>query len=328
MRRGKEIAQVGKSKLVCIYNCMKKLTHQEFLTSIPSDLNVVVLDEYQNVRTKLKAKCSICYHIWNVSPRNLQRGNGCPECGKKKAAAVKKHDISQDYFLGKVPKDLLNVIEVFGKYTHQKCEVEVKCKKCNRIWKSKPCYLYKGHGCNDCFRKRKGIESRKSHEQFIKDVKDFHGDAVSVVGKYLFGKARIEVKCNQCGYIWNPVASRLMRRGCPKCVFSKGEKKIKDILVASNLEFETEYVFDDLISPDGGKLRFDFAVIKNGVLSHLIEYDGKQHFEPIEYMGGKKRFEVQIRNDRIKNEFCVKNRIRLLRLPYTEYRKLNLEMLK
>ena len=49
---------------------------------------------------------------------------------------------------------------------------------------------------------------------------------------------------------------------------------------------------------------------------YLIEYDGKQHFEPIEFYGGEKHFEeIKIR-DSIKNQYCFENNIKLLRLKY------------
>jgi hypothetical protein len=47
----------------------------------------------------------------------------------------------------------------------------------------------------------------------------------------------------------------------------------------NNIEFASQYTFPDLIGLNGGKLRFDFAIFHNGVLSHLIEYNGIQHYE-------------------------------------------------
>jgi len=52
------------------------------------------------------------------------------------------------------------------------------------------------------------------------------------------------------------------------------------------VQFIPQYTFDDLVSPDGGRLRFDFAVFNKG-LSHIIEYDGIQHFKAFDYFRGK-----------------------------------------
>lgn len=54
----------------------------------------------------------------------------------------------------------------------------------------------------------------------------------------------------------------------------------------------------------------------------LIEYDGKQHFEPITYFGGNQNFEYVKKHDTIKNEYCQKNGIPLLRIPYTHVKQI------
>ena len=48
----------------------------------------------------------------------------------------------------------------------------------------------------------------------------------------------------------------------------------------------------------------------------IIEYDGKQHFEPIKIWGGQEKFNKQRENDSIKDEYCYKNNIALIRIPY------------
>ena len=45
-----------------------------------------------------------------------------------------------------------------------------------------------------------------------------------------------------------------------------------------------------------------------------IEYDGIQHFEPIKLFGGEKEFLKTQKKDRIKNEYCINNNIRLIRI--------------
>ena len=69
------------------------------------------------------------------------------------------------------------------------------------------------------------------------------------------------------------------------------------------------------MSNNGRPLRFDFAIfISNQIL--LLEYDGQQHFFPVVTFGGLETFLGNYRRDSIKNVYCLKNGIRLLRLPY------------
>ena len=49
-----------------------------------------------------------------------------------------------------------------------------------------------------------------------------------------------------------------------------------------------------------------------------IEFDGIQHFEPVEHFGGVKAFKSLIKRDKIKNDYCQKNKINLLRIDYIQ----------
>ena len=49
----------------------------------------------------------------------------------------------------------------------------------------------------------------------------------------------------------------------------------------------------------------------------MIEYDGRQHFEPISKFGGEEGFNKLRRNDEIKNEYCRNRNITMIRIPYT-----------
>ena len=97
---------------------------------------------------------------------------------------------------------------------------------------------------------------------------------------------------------------------------SSGEKMVEDILKSLDVKYQKQYTFSDCI--DKQQLRFDFAIMKNEKVDFLIEYDGKQHFEPIEYFGGLEEYQDRIRKDNIKNEYCKKNNIPLYRFTYAE----------
>ncbi len=100
-----------------------------------------------------------------------------------------------------------------------------------------------------------------------------------------------------------------MSQGCQICKLSKGELKIINILSNRNIEFKSQYKFEKL------NLVFDFYILH---LNLAIEYDGIQHFKPINYFGGQKAFESQTKRDNQKDEYCKKNNIHLLRIPYAQ----------
>ena len=99
---------------------------------------------------------------------------------------------------------------------------------------------------------------------------------------------------------------------------SKGEDLIKQILKTLDINFVSQFRFYECRSKN--PLIFDFYLSDYNC---CIEYDGKQHFEPIDFFGGEEQFKIQQKNDKIKTEYCKENDIRLIRIPYTDYDKLN-----
>lgn len=100
---------------------------------------------------------------------------------------------------------------------------------------------------------------------------------------------------------------------------SRGEIKIFEILSSAGLNFKEEYSFPELKSPNGRLLRFDFVIFDDdGKIDFIIEYQGKQHYEPSAKFGGKKGFYQQQYNDNQKRRFCAFHDFKLIEIPYTE----------
>ena len=75
----------------------------------------------------------------------------------------------------------------------------------------------------------------------------------------------------------------------------------------------------ELRSSNGRALRFDFVVFDDdGKIDFIIEYNGRQHYEPSSKFGGKKGFYQQQYNDNKKRRFCALHGFKLIEIPYTE----------
>lgn len=96
---------------------------------------------------------------------------------------------------------------------------------------------------------------------------------------------------------------------------SNGEYLVEEYLKKLKVSFKKQYSFDGCLSEKNHKLFFDFYLNE---LNICIEYDGKQHFEPVEFFGGKKIFNDIKNRDQLKNKFCKDNGIFLLRIPYNK----------
>ena len=100
---------------------------------------------------------------------------------------------------------------------------------------------------------------------------------------------------------------------------SRGEIKIEEILQNAGVVFREEYIVPGLNSPNGKPLRFDFAVLDDdGNVDFFIEYQGRQHYEPVQKYGGKQGFYQQKHNDDKKRRFCALNHYKLIEIPYTD----------
>jgi hypothetical protein len=101
---------------------------------------------------------------------------------------------------------------------------------------------------------------------------------------------------------------------CTVCSESSGEIRVKGYLDNNKYKYIYQYKFDDCKNKQ--VLPFDFGILdENGKLLFLIEYDGEYHYKPID---GQEMLEYQQMLDNIKNTYCLKNNIRLLRIPYWE----------
>lgn len=124
----------------------------------------------------------------------------------------------------------------------------------------------------------------------------------------------------KCGHEWQAsVANRCRGQGCQICESSDSrlENITKQILEKYKYDFKSQVKFEGLVGTGGNLLSYDFGVYENGELDFLIECQGGQHYEPVEYFGGMEKYKIQLEHDRLKRDFCQGNHILLIEIPYT-----------
>lgn len=103
--------------------------------------------------------------------------------------------------------------------------------------------------------------------------------------------------------------------GCPFCKISRNEKIVEEILDKNDIKYYEQYRFDDCV--DNRCLPFDFFLPEKNA---LIEVDGEGHYYPVNFGGTQedaiRKYETCVKHDQMKNEYCEKNNITLIRLPY------------
>lgn len=122
---------------------------------------------------------------------------------------------------------------------------------------------------------------------------------------------QVQWKCLcECGNIKIVTTHSLLAgnvRSCGCLRMSNGESQIAQILEDLNISYQQEYLLPN-------NQRFDFYLTD---FHCAIEYDGKQHFEPIDFFGGEQTFNQQQKRDAEKEKYCYNNNIKLIRIPYT-----------
>ena len=131
---------------------------------------------------------------------------------------------------------------------------------------------------------------------------------------YVNNSTKLIINCPKHGDFKQVPTSHLKGFGCNSCSESKGEKIISKYLTQHNIVFIRQEKFDGCVGLKY-KLPFDFYLPS---IRTCIEFDGIQHFQPIEHFGGVEAYERLKLNDKIKNDYCEENFIDLIRIRYDQ----------
>lgn len=128
-----------------------------------------------------------------------------------------------------------------------------------------------------------------------------------------------------CGNITHVSSSQLLsgKTSSCGCIKSKGELKATQILRDKNIAYNIHYHFESCRFPWSNYLaEFDIYLPDLGI---LIEIDGIQHYQSVDYFGGKEGFQAIQKHDVYKNQWCRENNIPLIRIPYWKFDTLCIE---
>lgn len=277
--------------------------------------NLVVVEKLESIkytsgRTATEWKCLCdCGNYTNVITANLNNGHTthCNKCASEITGLKHRKDITGNKY-GKltVKKMLYN----YNNTQRTKCLCDCDCGNTNILKNPYDITSGKITSCG-CI---KGLTQR------TKMVGNKYGKLLVI--EELFDKEKYQVKCQcDCGNVIILDRHDVLTghtNSCSCLTRSLREDFIEDILIKEKINYKTQYSFSDCKSENNYVLRFDFAILNsdNNPIQ-LIEYDGQQHFYPIEAWGGKKSYLENVERDKIKDNYCNSHNIKLLRLPYT-----------
>lgn len=256
--------------------------------------------EFSGTNFDTKIKHLVCGNILIQRGCNHLRGDACPYCyGNKKYTKEEILKISKEKW-----NNEYTILSENIEYSKKAIIIHNKCGNTfeQRIYH----HLIKG-GCKFC------AGNNKHTIQSVQEKSDkIHNNEYTILSKPNGSKSNINILHKLCGSTFiQKSGDHLSGRGCNCTHISKGERYIYDFLTNLNINVIKEKKFENCKYKH--KLRFDFYLPD---FNTCIEFDGIQHFEPINYFGGKPAFEKQKIKDSIKNEYCIENDIQLIRFRY------------
>lgn len=269
-------------------------------------------DNYVNNKTKMRVRHNICGQIFLTRMDSfLCNHRQCMRCfgnvkltiDDLKSRCLKTHGNDYEIMSDQIKNNKSRIIvhhnvcgNTYDIVAHSFLNLETKCAYCNGT-------------------KKQSIEDIK------KRCYEMHGDDYIILSENIKNiDSKIHVK-HSCGFSWNVKATNFINigSGCPMCApKSKGEISIREFLLENKVNFISQKTFDNCVSKNS--LYFDFYLPDFNL---CIEYDGQQHFKSIPIFGGDNALKLQMKRDKIKNDYCSDNKINLLRIPYWNFKEIS-----
>lgn len=176
-----------------------------------------------------------------------------------------------------------------------------------------------GSGCPKCAAQERFL----AQEEVVKQFRQTHGNKYDYSRvEYKSGREKVKIICPLHGEFFQAAANHKNGQGCPECAkYGYREKWLREVL-----EECTEMAFPSVFpkwlrNPNSGRLlELDCY---NKKMKLAIEYQGKQHYQPVEYFGGLDAFLKYKERDRIKWNLCLQKGIILWRIDARNFNHLN-----
>lgn len=255
---------------------------------------------YNNTHSKIKITCPDHGDSYKMV-KNLLKGHGCLKCGnissssKQRLSIVdlieilnKKHEYKYDYskFI----------------YINNRTPGIIVCTEHGDFLQSYRTHSL-GHGCPSC-----SGNKRLTNDEFIEKSNIIHRNRYRYSNtNYKNMHSKVNIECEKHGIFEQLPLHHIRGVGCPKCNQSKGEFMIENFLKENGIDYIPQKKFDDCFYI--GKLAFDFYLPD---YKTCIEFNGIQHYYPIDIFGGDEALRINKIRDKIKSDFCLKNGLKLI----------------
>ena len=269
---------------------------------------------YKDFTTEMSMICKEHGEFKTTPHAHYSMKSGCRTCGINTRAEKNRHKFEQ--VLSEFRKVHDNTYEYDEKsYKGVDEKIRIKCDK--HGWFEQSVTIHKsGSGCKECSYELIGDRTRVTFDEFLNDSVEIHGQNYDYSEIHWVDQhTNISIKCKKSNHGVFSQSPRHHRRGsgCPKCNHSRGERAIFNWLSEKNIEFIPQHTFPDL--KHKSLLRCDFYIPSYNL---VIEYNGRQHYYALDFFDGEKGLKSTQKRDKIKHDYCKKNRIGFEVIKYDE----------
>lgn len=193
-------------------------------------------------------------------------------------------------------------------YCGNRKNVNIICKKHGKFSQSPAHHINVASKCPLCRNENLSRRFASNINDFIDKAHKIHGDQYDYSKtEYVNALTKVSIRCKKHGIFFQQPNNHLNGSGCPSCRESFGEKKVAEILLKNNIQFERQVTFDNLKFKSN--LFFDFYLPKHKL---FIEYNGIQHYKPIKFFGGEDELIEIKKRDIIKFKYAINNGYKIL----------------
>lgn len=268
-------------------------------------------DDCKNGKSLLYYRCPI-HGISTIKANDIHDHTiGCQGCVNEHLSEVNSFDSEHVKMIveSKNNNILLNPEDYINCKTSN---LKVICGTCGNLFTTSLSSIMNSCGhCSECGQTISGQSLKISTDELIARM-----PGIINPEDYISSNVRnLKMRCIECGEIFETSLSGyeyFNQHRCAKCSKSKsiGEIIIEELLKKYEINFVPQKKYEDCI--DKKPLPFDFYLQDYNC---CIEFNGQFHYQPIY---GQERLDYVQSHDKIKSEYCLNNKIKLIVIPYWE----------
>lgn len=277
-------------------------------------------------KTNVKAICDYCgkeytlYYGDYLRRKDFKGNTCCNKCkGIKNALLNREKTCTNNINKAKMKCEQLGLtlLSTEDDYINTGSKLKVLCPKHGTFNISYSNIMNAKHICLKCAWNSIGADKRLSSNKVKEIIESKNNNIALNPEEYINNSTRnLKILCGRCNknifttslIIYVKPDCRCICKSC-NCIESASEERIRHFLENYNINFIPQYTFKDC--RDKYVLPFDFYLPD---YNKIIEFDGEQHYRPAGF--GLESHLRTVTHDKIKNEYCEKNNIDLLRIPY------------